>query len=42
MAEKMQNGCTTPHMRSSENAVKRKFAPDSIKVEFGPAPVLVA
>jgi hypothetical protein len=25
MAEKMQNGCTTPHMRSSENAVKAKF-----------------
>jgi hypothetical protein len=26
MAEKMQNGCTTPHMRSSENSVRAKFA----------------
>jgi hypothetical protein len=28
MAEKTQNGCTTPHMRSSENAVNAKFAED--------------
>jgi hypothetical protein len=26
MAEKMQNGCTTPHMRTSEKAVNAKFA----------------
>jgi hypothetical protein len=26
MAEKMQNGCTTPQMRSSENSVQAKFA----------------
>jgi hypothetical protein len=26
MAEKMQNGCTTPHMRSSENSVRAKIA----------------
>jgi hypothetical protein len=23
MAEKMQNGCTTPYMRTSENSVKK-------------------
>jgi hypothetical protein len=26
MAQKMQNGCTTPHMLTSENAVHAKFA----------------